>query len=296
VRQSIGRRPIASLSPYDVERYFRTLKAKGMAESSVRQVRAMLHRACRLAKKWSGGALPNPVADTELPSWSLEDKTHVRAPSVEEVRRILELAESEDIRIAVALRVVAATGMRRGAVPAVADAASAQPLTGWTSVAPNSAGQPGPAPSATVSPSYNNDIGCGGYYTGTNPLEMQCRGVAVTVNSAHVAIRQGFWTGSNGFGWSKAYYYHNLWMQPMLDTIHLAANPTGSNSSRDYEVYHYTNGQLDQEVVVVADIQDASFQGVGTPDHYAVGVITGYCNNAAGALEPTCPDWVDQTL
>jgi len=119
VRQSIGRRPVASVSPYDVERYFRGLKAKGMAESSVRQVRAMLHRACRLAKKWSGGALPNPVADTELPSWSLEDKTHVRAPSVQEVRRILELSGSEDIRIAVALRVVAATGMRRGEVCAL---------------------------------------------------------------------------------------------------------------------------------------------------------------------------------
>ena len=75
-----------------------------MAEGSDRQVRAVLHRACRLAKKWSGGALPNPTADTELPSWSLDDKTHVQAPSAEEVRQILRAAESEDRRIAVALR------------------------------------------------------------------------------------------------------------------------------------------------------------------------------------------------
>jgi integrase len=119
VRGAIGRRQIAGLSPYDVERYFRALKAKGMAEGSVRQVRAMLHRACRLTKKWSGGALPNPIADTELPSWSLDDKTAVRAPSTDEVRRILAAASGEDVRIATAVRVLAATGMRRGEVCAL---------------------------------------------------------------------------------------------------------------------------------------------------------------------------------
>jgi integrase len=114
VRRAIGRRQIVDLNPYEVERYFRSLKSRGMAEGSVRQVRALLHRACRLAKKWSGGALPNPIADTELPSWSLDDKTHVRAPSAEEIRQILRAADGEDRRVAVALRVIAATGMRRG--------------------------------------------------------------------------------------------------------------------------------------------------------------------------------------
>lgn len=119
VRGAIGHRQIAGLSPYDVERYFRALKTKGMAEGSVRQVRAMLHRACRLTKKWSGGALPNPIADTELPSWSLDDRTTVRAPSTDEVRRILAAASGEDVRIATAVRVLAATGMRRGEVCAL---------------------------------------------------------------------------------------------------------------------------------------------------------------------------------
>ncbi len=79
----------------------------------------MLHRACRLTKKWSGGALANPIADTELPSWSLDDKTQVRAPGVSEIRRILEGAAKEDVRVAVALRVLATTGMRRGEVCAL---------------------------------------------------------------------------------------------------------------------------------------------------------------------------------
>jgi hypothetical protein len=152
------------------------------------------------------------------------------------------------------------------------------------------------AASANIAPAWNNDVGCKGYYQGSDPKEMQCRGVSVTVHNLQVPIRYGYWTGSGGFGWSKAYYYHNLWMQPMLDTIHYAANPSGSNSSRNYEVYHYTNGQLDQEVVVVADIQDSFFAGVYTQDGYILGVLTGYCNNESGAEEPECPDWVNSTL
>lgn len=67
VRNSNGRRRLVSLGPYDVERYFRALKDAGLSEASVRQTRAMLHRACRLARKWSSNTLPNPVTNTELP-------------------------------------------------------------------------------------------------------------------------------------------------------------------------------------------------------------------------------------
>jgi integrase len=114
VRDSIGRRSIASLRPYDVERYFRSLKAKGMAHASVRQVRAMLHRACRLATRWSGGTLTNPIADTELPAWSLTEKTVIRAPTISEVRTLLAVAVATDLRCGAFLQVIAATGMRRG--------------------------------------------------------------------------------------------------------------------------------------------------------------------------------------
>ncbi|MGH9181391.1 MAG: hypothetical protein ACRDY5_06715, partial [Acidimicrobiales bacterium] len=66
VRDTIGRKRIKALGPYEVEQFLRELKAKGLSESSVRQTRAVLHRACRLARKWSGNRLPNPVTDTEL--------------------------------------------------------------------------------------------------------------------------------------------------------------------------------------------------------------------------------------
>ncbi len=120
VRDSIGPRRIAALSPFDVEGYLRGLKAQGLSQASVRQARAMLHRACRLARRWSGGDLPNPISDTELPTWTLAElPTPVRAATVEEVRALLRAATGYDDRIATMLQVIVATGMRRGEVCAI---------------------------------------------------------------------------------------------------------------------------------------------------------------------------------
>jgi hypothetical protein len=68
IRDSIGRRRIATLGPYDVEQYFQELKRTGHSEASVRMIKAVLHRACRLAGRWSGNVLPNPIADIEIPT------------------------------------------------------------------------------------------------------------------------------------------------------------------------------------------------------------------------------------
>jgi integrase len=115
VRDSIGQRAIASLSPYDVERYYRMLKKQGLAEGSVRYARAVMNRGCKLARKWSGGVLPNPIADSELPKWGLAESTVVRSPDSSEVQSLLAAAiKFEDPRVATAIRVLAATGMRRG--------------------------------------------------------------------------------------------------------------------------------------------------------------------------------------
>jgi len=115
IRQSIGKRRIDSLTPYDVERYFRDLKARGASRETVRYVRSVLHRSCRLARKWSANTLPNPVADTELPSWGIDEQGEpVRAPTVSELRSLLAAAAELDPRYAACLRVIAATGMRRG--------------------------------------------------------------------------------------------------------------------------------------------------------------------------------------
>jgi hypothetical protein len=71
------------------------------------------------------------------------------------------------------------------------------------------------APSAQAAASYRNDDGCSGY---NESGEMMCKATTHDVGGTHVVIRKGFWDGSNGFGHDKALYYHNLWLQPSLDT------------------------------------------------------------------------------
>jgi integrase len=115
VNDSIGKAKIVELGPYDVEQFFRALKRQGLGARSVQQTRALLHRACRLARKWSGNRLPNPIADTELPDWSLDERRpDVRAPSVAEVVALLTAARAYDDRMGVFVRLTAATGARRG--------------------------------------------------------------------------------------------------------------------------------------------------------------------------------------
>lgn len=115
IEGSIGRRKIATLTTYDVERFYRSLKAQGSSQPLVRQVKAVLHRSCRLAQKWSGGRLQNPAADADLPVWRLEERpAAVRAPEVAQVRALIRAAEAEDIRMGAFLRLLAATGLRRG--------------------------------------------------------------------------------------------------------------------------------------------------------------------------------------
>jgi integrase len=119
VRDSIGKAKIAELGPYDVEQFFRALKRQGLGPSSVHH-RALLHRACRLARKWSGNRLPNPISDTELPDWKLEERrAEVRAPSVAEVVALLAAARKYDDRMGMFVRLVAATGARRGEMAAL---------------------------------------------------------------------------------------------------------------------------------------------------------------------------------
>jgi integrase len=115
VKESIGARRIASFNTYDVERHFRRLKSEGSGQSTVRQVRALMNRACKLARKWSGGTLPNPVAEAELPSWAMNERPdEVRSPELAEVQALLKAATAHDERFGAFVRIVAATGMRRG--------------------------------------------------------------------------------------------------------------------------------------------------------------------------------------
>ena len=73
--------------------FLRSLSEKGPGASDVRQVRAILSRACRLTSQWSGGEGPNAVATAEIPKLKVPS-TPVWAPSVSEVKGIIEAAQA----------------------------------------------------------------------------------------------------------------------------------------------------------------------------------------------------------
>ncbi len=105
IQGSIGRRKIARLSTYDVELFYRSLKDQGLSQASVKQMKAVLHRSCRLAKKWSGGTVNSPAADADMPIWRLEERRdEVRAPEVAGVKALIEAAEADDIRFGTFVR------------------------------------------------------------------------------------------------------------------------------------------------------------------------------------------------
>ncbi|MHB8438236.1 MAG: tyrosine-type recombinase/integrase [Acidimicrobiales bacterium] len=116
IADSIGKKRIATLSTFEVESFYRQLKDNGVGKHTVRLVKVVVSRACRLASKWSVGTLPNPAAEAELPRWKGAARPKPRAPTREEAGRMLVHAERQDIRLAVFLRLVAATGARRGEV------------------------------------------------------------------------------------------------------------------------------------------------------------------------------------
>jgi RHS repeat-associated protein len=132
------------------------------------------------------------------------------------------------------------------------------------------------------------------FYTGDG--EMHCIASATSPYGDNPALRTGFWTGHYGFGWSKAFHYHNLTVEPILSTIALSINDYGGRKEHVYVIYHYHDDVLDQEVTVVADLEDDYFGGQSTNDLEPVGVLTGFCENGQGAVEPECPEWVDKTL
>ena len=82
-------------------------------------IRAVLHRACRLARRWRGNSLPNhSVTPSCRPGKSTSVAGPDAAPSAEEVRALIA-AEGEDLRVDAFIRLPAATGSRRDEAGAV---------------------------------------------------------------------------------------------------------------------------------------------------------------------------------
>lgn len=101
--------PLDRLKPSDVEKHLGiTLRDKGLAESTRRNIYAVLRAALTTAKR-DGLIARNPVAEVERPTVEKKEALHL---SPEQLKALLKAAETS--RCHTLLRFIAATAVRRG--------------------------------------------------------------------------------------------------------------------------------------------------------------------------------------
>lgn len=172
------------------------------------------------------------------------------------------------------------TGFWSTTAPINGHAANAKPLSKASSLG------------TTASPMYTNDLGCAGVPEGSQGAPpYYCRASAYNSGeNAVIMVRVGSYGSSvyPDFGWTKFFYKHNLYLQPVLDVI--TYGTIDPNDPYAIMMYHYTNGNVDMEVRVVYNATN-NVSGYIMPDGNPVGVQTAYC---VGYTD--CPAWVNQTL
>ena len=113
-QNAIGSRRIASLNTYDVERYFRHLKSAGAGRSTVRPgAPEPSLQAGPQVERWELFRIQSQKPN--FPPWTMSERPdEVRSPELAEVQALLSASTRHDERFGVFVRLVAATGMRRG--------------------------------------------------------------------------------------------------------------------------------------------------------------------------------------
>jgi integrase len=109
----LGSVPLRRMSTQRIDGYYRRLAhERGLSPASVRHVHAVLRGALGQAVRW--GWLPvNPAATASPPRMR---RREIQPPLISETRALLAAAEGQDSDFASLLRVLVATGVRRGEV------------------------------------------------------------------------------------------------------------------------------------------------------------------------------------
>ena len=110
IRPELGGIKLTKFGPEHCDRFYASLLAEGLSPTTVRHIHAILASACELAVDW-GWLQRNPVKRPHPPSRA---RAETRAPSAEEITRIVNAAQKLDPVKAVLLVVAAMTGARRG--------------------------------------------------------------------------------------------------------------------------------------------------------------------------------------
>lgn len=108
----LGKVPLHRLSAKNLDDLYGALKAAGKSPKTIHNHHAIISSALHQAVRW--GWVRTNVAELAKPPRARHKRVH--APSVEDVRTVVESAEERDPRLAAFLMFAALTGLRRGEV------------------------------------------------------------------------------------------------------------------------------------------------------------------------------------
>jgi integrase len=111
----LGHLPLWKLTARDCDQLYQRLRNAGLGASRVRNAHVILHRAAAQAVRW-GWITRNPVSDATRPD---VPRSTVATPQLDDIRRLLALAEQTDPTLSCWLEIATATGARRGEICAL---------------------------------------------------------------------------------------------------------------------------------------------------------------------------------
>lgn len=110
ITPTLGDTPLAKLTAFELDAFYRAAETEGLSSSSVRQMHAILRKALGQAVKWQW--LPrNPASDATPPRLRSRE---LAPPDPVDVRHLIRTVEQDDPEFACLLLVAATTGARRG--------------------------------------------------------------------------------------------------------------------------------------------------------------------------------------
>jgi len=110
IRPRLGKIALTRLTPKNLDDLYGTMKETGRSPKTIRNHHAIISSVLHQGVRW--GWVRENIAEKAKPPRVIQQR--VTAPSVEEVRLVIEEAEDRDPRLAPLLMLAALTGMRRG--------------------------------------------------------------------------------------------------------------------------------------------------------------------------------------
>ena len=115
IRPVLGSRGLASLRPVDLDQLYTNLHGWGLSPRTVRICHTVLRQSLEQARRW-GLIARSPAVDATPPR---QLRKEVTPPTIDEVRRLLDAALTDDPDFGTYLWVLASTGCRRGEACAI---------------------------------------------------------------------------------------------------------------------------------------------------------------------------------